>query len=139
MGAAIPDLAKMLPREPAALRSYPIAHIRRTLRTTSRTLRFYEEKGLVSPRRLGSRRIYDLQEVARLRLILAARLAGASLVEIRDILAVYDEQSGAARDEKVLEIQRMLIERLASRRDLVETSLLQLKAVGGALEPELAE
>ena len=127
---------------PPARRRYGMAELCEALRTTPRTVRFYEEKGLVSPQRLGTHRTYGPQDLARLRLILAARLAGGSLDDVRAILAVYDQPPGAARDQEILRIQRRQLQQLAARRDFVEASLLQLKAACAALQqrhPESAQ
>lgn len=125
---------------PTARRRYGMAELCEALRTTPRTVRFYEEKGLVSPQRLGTHRTYSSQDLARLRLILTVRFAGGSLDDVRAVLTVYDQPSGAARDQEVLRVQRRQLQQLAARRDFVEASLRQLKTACAALQqrhPEL--
>jgi DNA-binding transcriptional MerR regulator len=58
---------------------------------TPRSLRFYEEKGMLSPRRMGGWRMYGPHEVERLKLILMGKRVGLSIVEIADILAIHDK------------------------------------------------
>jgi DNA-binding transcriptional MerR regulator len=57
---------------------------------TPRTLRFYEAKELLSPTRLGARRLYDKKDRARLQLILRGKRFGFSLEDIRQLLDMYD-------------------------------------------------
>ena len=61
---------------------------------TPRALRFYETKGLITPRRVGSRRVYDYRDRARLELILRGKRLGFSITEISEILDLYDAPDG---------------------------------------------
>ena len=61
---------------------------------TARTLRFYEEKGLLSPRRDGLDRLYSRRDRARLKYVLMGRKVGFSLDEVREILDLYDVGDG---------------------------------------------
>jgi DNA-binding transcriptional MerR regulator len=67
------------------------------LGVTTRTLRFYEAEGLISPLRQGTVRVYDQRDRARLRLILRGRRFGMTLGECREIVDMYD---GAASSER---------------------------------------
>ena len=60
---------------------------------TTRTLRFYEEKGLISPERQGQNRIYSVADRARLKLILRGKRLGLTLEESSGIIAMYDPQT----------------------------------------------
>ena len=57
---------------------------------SARTLRFYEDKGLIAPRRIGAARVYSHRERARMILILRGKELGFSLREIQDYLDLYD-------------------------------------------------
>jgi DNA-binding transcriptional MerR regulator len=57
---------------------------------TARTLRFYEEKGLLSPQRDGQDRLYGRRDRARLKYVLMGKCVGFSLDEIREMLDLYD-------------------------------------------------
>ena len=59
------------------------------LDVTPRTLRFYESKELISPKRVGQKRLYDKRSQARLKLILQGKRFGFSLEEIRQLLDLY--------------------------------------------------
>jgi DNA-binding transcriptional MerR regulator len=61
---------------------------------TARTLRFYEEKGLLSPRRVGLERLYSRRDRARLKYVLMGKNVGFSLDEVREMLDLYDLGDG---------------------------------------------
>ena len=84
------------------------------LGVTTRTLRFYEAEGLISPRRNGTARVYDRRDRARMRLILRGKRFGMSLAEISEIVRMYD---GAASSE------RRQLEILLARLDEITTDL----------------
>ncbi|GAB5509583.1 MAG: MerR family DNA-binding transcriptional regulator [Hyphomicrobiales bacterium] len=68
---------------------YAIGELAREFKTTLRTLRFYEDKGLLHPRRVGLQRIYSQQDRERLKLIVIGKRVGLSLEEIATMLEVY--------------------------------------------------
>jgi len=70
--------------------SFTIAELAREFGVTTRTIRFYEDKGLISPERQGQRRIYSLRDRIRLRLIMRGKRLGFSLDEIADMIDLYD-------------------------------------------------
>src|SRR6476646_3108067 len=71
-----------------------IAQIAQEYGVTHRTVRFYEDKGLIAPERRGTRRIYHARDRVRLGLILRGKRLGFSLEEITRIIDMYDEQPG---------------------------------------------
>jgi DNA-binding transcriptional MerR regulator len=82
---------------PSAKDRWTVGELADELGITTRTLRFYESEGLISPERSGSARIYDHRDRARMRLILRGKRFGMSLSEIGEIVGMYD---GAASSEK---------------------------------------
>ncbi|MDQ6850524.1 MAG: MerR family transcriptional regulator [Actinomycetota bacterium] len=84
------------------------------LGVTTRTLRFYEAEGLLSPERLGTIRVYSPRDRARLRLILRGRRFGMTLRECREIVDMYD---GAGLSE------RRQLETLMTRLDEIRADL----------------
>ena len=70
--------------------TYGIAALAREFDVTTRTIRFYEDKGLLSPARNGQRRIYASRDRVRLRLIMRGKRLGFSLDEIRQTIDLYD-------------------------------------------------
>lgn len=61
---------------------------------TTRTIRFYEEKGLLNPRRNGSTRVYSAADRTKLKLILRGKRLGFTLEESRSIIEMYDPEHG---------------------------------------------
>lgn len=70
--------------------AYSIAELSREFDVTPRTLRFYEDKGLLSPARRGTTRIYSDRDRTRLKLALRGTRLGFSLEECREIIDMYD-------------------------------------------------
>ncbi len=67
-----------------------IAELAREFGVTTRTIRFYEDKGLLSPVRRGQRRIYSTRDRVRLKLIMRGKRLGFSLSEIGEMIDMYD-------------------------------------------------
>ncbi|UAK24506.1 MerR family transcriptional regulator [Sphingomonas nostoxanthinifaciens] len=66
-----------------------IQDVARELGVTQRTLRFYEDRGLIDPQRIGTMRVYTRREVARMHLILRGKRLGFSIREIKEFLDLY--------------------------------------------------
>ena len=90
---------------------------------TLRTLRHYEDVGLITPERRGTTRVFHARDRIRLRLILRGKRLGFSLPEIRTIVNMYDEQPGEAGQLQYLldqiDVRRAELDQL--RRDIDET------------------
>src|SRR3954470_554214 len=71
-----------------------IAQIAQEYGVTHRTVRFYEDRGLITPERRGTRRVYHPRDRVRLGLILRGKRLGFALEEITRIIDMYDEQPG---------------------------------------------
>ena len=76
--------------------TFTIGDLAREFGVTLRTLRFYEDRGLLSPKRHGTSRIYNRRDRARLKLALMGKKVGFSLAEIKEILDLYDLKDGQA-------------------------------------------
>lgn len=74
--------------------AFSIGGLAREFRVTTRTIRFYEDQGLLAPERHGQNRIYGPRDRVRLQLILRGKRLGFSLREIRDMLEMYDAPEG---------------------------------------------
>ena len=97
---------------------------------TSRTLRLYEEEGLLDPRREGTRRIYNERNRVRLRLILRGKRLGWSLSEIRESFDLYDSSLGEeAQLESMLGKLEYRRETLIGQRKDIDSALLDLEQV----------
>ena len=73
---------------------YTISELAREFDITTRTIRFYEDEGLLQPGRNGRQRIYTRRDYIRLKLILRGKRLGLSLSEISDIIELYDSDQG---------------------------------------------
>jgi len=81
--------------------SYSIGDLAKEFGVTLRTLRFYEDKNLLNPRREGMARIYSRRDRARLKLVLMGKKVGFSLTEIKDMLDLYDLRDGQVTQLRV--------------------------------------
>jgi DNA-binding transcriptional MerR regulator len=86
-----------------------------TFDVTARTLRFYEDKGLIAPKRVGQKRLYGRRENARMTLIVFGKQFGFSLEEIRELLEMY--KSGEGRVSQLLRARELAKTRLADLKE----------------------
>ncbi|MFI4953643.1 MAG: MerR family DNA-binding transcriptional regulator [Burkholderiales bacterium] len=70
--------------------TFRISQLAQEFALTTRAIRFYEDEGLLTPRRVGQTRIYGERERVRIKLILRGKRLGLSLTEIRELLDLYD-------------------------------------------------
>ena len=97
---------------------------------TTRTIRYYESVGLISPTRRGSTRIYSRRDRGRLILILRGKNLGFSLVEIGEYLALYDaDRTGETQLKHLLAKVEAAIESLNSKRADIDRTLRELKEI----------
>jgi DNA-binding transcriptional MerR regulator len=107
---------------------------------TPRALRFYEDKGLLSPAREGLNRVYSHRDRARLTLILRGKRVGLSLSEIREILDLYKVDDGAAmQNAKSLRKFRERIIAFEAQREDIDHALGELRQACERLEAKLAK
>jgi len=117
--------------------TYGIAELAREFGVTTRTVRFYEDKGLISPTRDGQRRIYSPRDRVRLRLIMRGKRLGLSLDEIAELIDLYDVDPSEVtqlkqfidviRERKtILEGQKKDIEESLSEMNRLERQCVQL-------------
>jgi DNA-binding transcriptional MerR regulator len=119
-----------------------IRDVARQLEITPRTLRFYEDKGLINPERAGNIRIYSRRDIGRMQLILRGKRLGFTLREIGDFLDLYDTEPShteqmehlvARVQERLtdLEWQQSALEKtIAELRDIRSEAIAQLKQRG---------
>jgi DNA-binding transcriptional MerR regulator len=104
-----------------------IGEIADEFKVTLRTLRFYEDKGLINPKRVGTSRFYGRRERARLRLILLGRDTGFSLEDIREMLGLYEPKTGNQAQLRVaLDKAAKQLERLNEQRKSVDEAINRL-------------
>lgn len=73
---------------------YTITQLAQEFDVTTRTIRFYEDQGLLNPARNGQMRVYSPRDRVRLKLVLRGKRLGFSLSEIREMLDMYDAEPG---------------------------------------------
>ena len=105
---------------------FSISDLAREFDITPRAIRFYEDQGLLAPRRDGQRRIYTPRDRTRLKLTLRGKRLGLTLSEIRELIDMYEP----GRDE------RPQLERFLSVLESHKASLLQQRA---DIEAQLSE
>lgn len=116
------------------IRTYTIGDLAREFGVTLRTLRFYEDRGLLSPRREGLARIYDAQDRSRLAVILKGKRLGFTLTEIRAMLAEEEQADQSAANLKLSLSQiEDQIAHLEQQKLEIEEALVELRARREAL------
>ncbi|MEJ2226636.1 MAG: MerR family DNA-binding transcriptional regulator [Alphaproteobacteria bacterium] len=109
---------------------YSITDLAHELGITPRTLRFYEDKGLLTPQRVGGTRVYLQRDRARLILILRGKRLGFSLKEIGEYLDLYDaDKTQRVQIDKLLKLVRERIGLLVQQRDALEETLTELREI----------
>jgi DNA-binding transcriptional MerR regulator len=99
---------------------FSISELAKEFDVTPRAIRFYEDQGLLAPRRDGQRRIYTPRDRTRLKLTLRGKRLGLTLAEIRELIDMYepgrDERPQLERFRQVLETHRKSL--LQQRADI---------------------
>ncbi len=96
---------------------------------TPRTLRFYEAKELLTPIRVGTKRLFTRRDRARLALILRGKRFGFSLEDIRQTLDLYDRDDGlTAQRKKACELAVKRLAEMEAQRAELDVAIAELKA-----------
>ena len=120
-------------------RTWTIRQLCDEFTATPRALRFYEDRGLLSPARDGLNRVYGPRDRARLGLIMQGKRLGFSLADLRELLDLYDENDGgAAQMAATLPKVRERITALHAQREDIDRALVTLEAGVSRLEAKLA-
>ena len=107
---------------------------------TLRTLRFYEDKGLLAPHRDGTTRLYTRRDVARLKLILLGRKVGFSLREVKQMLDLYDPSGSNTKQLRLaLEKSEKQLGRLEKQRTTLDEAIVELTNMIGVVRSMLVE
>ena len=121
-------------------RTFTIRQLCIEFKVTPRALRFYEDKGLLSPAREGLNRVYNHRDRARLILILRGKRVNLSLAVIRDILDLYkSDETGAAQMAKSVRKFREQIVSLEAQREDLDHAVTELKQAVSVFEGRLAQ
>ena len=118
---------------------FTIRDLTKEFGVSARTLRFYEEKGLVDPTRRGEQRLYSRRDRARLAYVLAGKAVGFSLEEVREMLDLYDVGDGQATQLKVaLKKFAERIERLERQKAEIDQVIAELTRASAGMKAKLA-
>ena len=119
---------------------FTIGKMAAELGISTRTIRYYEEKGLIKARRSeGGYRLYNRHDRRRLQLILRGKRFGMSLEQILDILGVADTEPHEAKQiRKALSYKERIMTDLKERLVNIQTMIHDVEQVGGKMEARLA-
>ena len=107
---------------------------------TLRTLRFYEDKGLISPKRDGSTRLYSRRDNARLKLILLGRKVGFSLRDVKQMMDLYDPKGANTKQLRLaLEKSEKQLSRLQKQRAVIDDAIRELSNTMSAVRQMLSD
>ncbi|MER9891265.1 MerR family DNA-binding transcriptional regulator [Mesorhizobium sp. M0119] len=107
---------------------------------TLRTLRFYEDKGLLNPQRDGSTRLYTRRDRARLKLILLGRKLGFSLRDVKQMMDLYDPNGSNTKQLRLaLDKSEKQLARLQKQRALIDDAISELSASMSTVRKMLIE
>lgn len=122
-------------------KSWTISQLAEEFGITTRSIRFYEEKGLLNPQRTdGDYRLFDRRDRTRLKLILRGKRFGLTLEEIADIIGSADaDMNEAEQVRKALVHFEKVLEDLASRKREVEAMERDLLQYVGGMRTRLAQ
>lgn len=110
--------------------TYTISDLAREFALTTRAIRFYEDEGLIAPRRSGRSRIYGERERVRIKLILRGKRLGLSLFEIRELLDLYETaQSERPQLAKFLQVLAERRARLEQQQEDIAIVLAEIEAL----------
>ncbi|MGV3650863.1 MAG: MerR family transcriptional regulator [Devosia sp.] len=117
---------------------YAIADLAKEFGISTRTIRFYEAKGLIAPERVGATRVFRRRDRARLMLILRGKRLGFSLRDIAEYLSLYDAQAQAPQvkllvakvSERIALLERQKVDLETTLRELREIEALASERLG---------
>ena len=119
--------------------TFAISDLAREFGITPRTIRFWEDQGILAPQREGTKRIFTRRDRARLKMALRGKRLGLSLAEIKDLIGMYS----STEDEtpQLLECLRVMEKRrtaLQLQREDIETMLAEIAQFQALCQQELA-
>lgn len=118
--------------------TFAISDLAREFGITPRTIRFWEDQGILAPEREGGKRVFNRRDRARLKMALRGKRLGLSLAEIKDLIGMYS----STEDEtpQLLECLRVMEKRrsaLQQQREDIEAMLTEIAQFEGQCRKEL--
>lgn len=121
-------------------RTFKIGELAQEFDVTLRTLRFYEDKGLLSPERVGNTRIYSRGDRARLKIILAGKRVGLSLSDASELLALYDPSNGNIKQISCsIDKGERQLEKLYEDRKQLDATIVELQKALASLRDLISQ
>ncbi len=119
---------------------FTITELTREFGISTRTLRFYEDEGLIAPERKGRTRLFRAADRRLIQNILRGRRIGFSIAEIREIILAYKDPPGEVGQLKLLmaRVEEKRIELVQKRKD-IEDTLKELESIEESCLTRLAE
>ena len=109
--------------------SYSISDLSKEFDITTRSIRFYEDQGLLKPQRRGQTRVYSLKDKVRLKLILRGKRLGFSLAETRRLFEMYDaDKSSTSQLDTMIELIEEKKAALQQQMDDIKVVLMELSS-----------
>lgn len=108
------------------MNTYSISDLSKEFDVTTRTIRFYESEGLLSPSRDGQKRIYTDQDRVNLKLIIRGKRLGFSLSESKALIDLYDPASGNTKQLSTL-LEKIEHQRSLLAQQMVDIELMQVE------------
>jgi DNA-binding transcriptional MerR regulator len=109
---------------------FAIADLAREFGISTRAIRFYETKGLLTPERVGSTRVFRRRDRARLMLILRGKRLGFSLRDISDYLSLYDvDRTQRAQVSHLIEMVDSRMASLEQQLHDLQTTIAELREI----------
>ncbi len=120
--------------------TFTISALATEFNVTTRTIRFYEDKGLLAPTRNGRNRVYSKRDRTRLKLVLRGKRLGFSLDETREIIDLYDGQASGERQQLLLMCDKIRDSRALLTQQLkdIERSLNEMERIEANCTRQLA-
>lgn len=119
--------------------TFAISDLAREFGITPRTIRFWEDQGILAPEREGSKRVFTRRDRARLKMALRGKRLGLSLAEIKDLIGMYaSTEDETPQLQECLRIMARRREALAQQREDIEAMLAEIGQFEQLCEQELA-
>ncbi len=115
--------------EPEHRDLFAIADLAAEFGISTRAIRFYESKGLISPERVGATRVFRRRDRARLILILRGKRLGFSLRDISEYLSLYDTHSQTAQTRLLIDKVDQRLALLEAQKADLETTITELREI----------
>lgn len=111
------------------MEKFKISDLAKEFGITTRSIRFYEDVGLIQPERKGTMRLYQRRDKIRLKLILRGKRLGFSLAEIKELFALYDTHQG---DTQLIQMLKIIDEKEAVLKRQLEDITIVLGDLSAA-------